>query len=125
MSFDWDAVPVEANPQGGQLPESRLERKGQQLENLAKAALKLARNGDVIVDFCSGAGHLGIILAHFLPRCQVILLENKEESLRRARLRVEKLNLSNVSFYQCNLDYFQVSLSSVFYISDVMCFKIF
>jgi len=108
VSFDWDAVPVEANPQGGQLPESRLERKGQQLENLAKAALKLARNGDIIVDFCSGAGHLGIILAHFLPRCHVILLENKEESLRRARQRVDKLNLSNVSFYQCNLDYFKV-----------------
>ncbi|CAB3385144.1 Hypothetical predicted protein [Cloeon dipterum] len=107
VSFDWEAVPLEANPQGGQLPEVRLERKGQQLENLAKAALKLARQGDVIVDFCSGAGHLGIILAHFLPRCTVILLENKEESLKRARQRVDKLNLSNVSFYQCNLDYFQ------------------
>ncbi|XP_059490465.1 glutathione S-transferase C-terminal domain-containing protein homolog [Neocloeon triangulifer] len=107
VSFDWEAVPQEANPQGGQLLESRLERKGQQLENLAKAALKLAQNGDVIVDFCSGAGHLGIILAHFLPRCTVILLENKEESLKRARLRVNKLNLSNVTFYQCNLDYFK------------------
>ncbi|KAF4521912.1 hypothetical protein B566_EDAN007467 [Ephemera danica] len=107
MEFDWGAVPPDAHPKGGQLPVSRLERKSQQLENLAKAVLKLAQPGDIIVDFCSGAGHLGIILAHFLPRCNIILLENKEESLKRARHRVLKLNLTNVSFYQCNLDYFK------------------
>ena len=106
LEFDWSAVPFEAHPEGGQLPAARMERKSQQLENLAKAVLKVARPGHTIVDFCSGSGHLGIVLAYFLPRCHIILLENKEESLSRARQRVSKLKLTNVTFYQCNLDYF-------------------
>ncbi|KDR19528.1 glutathione S-transferase C-terminal domain-containing protein homolog [Zootermopsis nevadensis] len=106
LEFDWGAMPYEAHPEGGHLPPFRLERKGQQLENLAKAVLKVAKPGHTIVDFCSGSGHLGIILAYMLPRCQLILLENKEESLVRARKRVLKLKLTNVIFCQCNLDYF-------------------
>jgi len=106
LEFDWGAVPYEAHPEGGQLPAFRMERKGQQLENLAKAVLKVAKPGHTIVDFCSGSGHLGIILAYLLPRCRIILLENKEESLARARQRVIKLKLMNVTFCQCNLDYF-------------------
>lgn len=111
VEFDWEAIPYEAHPKAGNLPATRLERKGQQLENLAKAVLKVAVPGDTIVDFCSGSGHLGIILAHFLPRCKVILLENKEESLSRARERVKKLSLPNVAFYQCNLDYYKGSFN--------------
>lgn len=106
LEFDWGAVPYEAHPEGSQLPTFRLERKGQQLENLAKAVLKVAKPGHTIVDFCSGSGHLGIILAYLLPRCQIVLLENKEESLARAHQRVLKLKLTNVTFCQCNLDYF-------------------
>lgn len=106
LEFDWGAVPYEAHPEGGQLPAFRMQRKGQQLENLAKAVLKVAKPGHTIVDFCSGSGHLGIILAYLLPRCQIILLENKEESLSRACQRVVKLKLTNVTFCQCNLDYF-------------------
>ena len=43
----------------------------------------------VVVDFCSGGGHLGILVAHLLPGATVCLVENKEESLRRAVERVE------------------------------------
>ncbi|KAJ4434957.1 glutathione S-transferase C-terminal domain-containing protein homolog [Periplaneta americana] len=100
LAFDWGAVPPEAHP------AVRMERKSQQLENLAKAVLKVAKPGHTIVDFCSGSGHLGIVLAYLLPRCHIVLLENKEESLNRARQRVIKLKLTNVTFCQCNLDYF-------------------
>ncbi|KAK7789975.1 hypothetical protein R5R35_008501 [Gryllus longicercus] len=106
VEFDWRSLPYDAQPEGGHLPASRRERKSQQLENLTKAVLKVAQPGHTIVDFCSGSGHLGIVLAHLLPRCHVVFLENKEESLTRARERVKKLGLSNVSFCQCNLDYF-------------------
>ncbi|XP_063225131.1 glutathione S-transferase C-terminal domain-containing protein homolog [Bacillus rossius redtenbacheri] len=106
QEFDWSSLPPEAHPKGGHLPVQRQERKAQQLENLAKAVLKIAQPGHIIVDFCSGSGHLGIVLAHLLPRCQVVLLENKEESLGRARERVARLGLPNVTFCQCNLDYF-------------------
>lgn len=107
VNLDWRDVPFDATPEGGSLPPARLERKQEQLQNLCKPVLKLARTGDTIVDFCSGSGHLGILIAHLLPRCTVILLENKEESLNRAKERVRRLNLTNVKFCQCNLDYFK------------------
>ncbi|XP_033323660.2 glutathione S-transferase, C-terminal domain containing [Megalopta genalis] len=106
LNLDWSSVPFDATPEGGSLPPARLKRKQEQLENMCKPVVKLAKRGDAIVDFCSGSGHLGILLAYLLPHCTVILLENKEESLNRAKERVRKLNLSNVRFYQCNLDYF-------------------
>ncbi|KAG8230477.1 hypothetical protein J437_LFUL013518 [Ladona fulva] len=106
LEFDWSTVPADAHPLGGNLPESRLQRKVQQLENLAKAVLKIAKPGYVIVDFCSGSGHLGILLSHFLPLCHVVLLDNKDESLKRARDRVNRLSLQNISIFQCNLDYY-------------------
>ncbi|XP_046404122.1 glutathione S-transferase C-terminal domain-containing protein homolog [Ischnura elegans] len=107
MECDWSMVPQDAHPLGGSLPVSRSERKLQQLENLVKAVLKVAKPGQTIVDFCSGSGHLGIVLAYFLPLCHVILLDNKDESLRRARDRVSRLAMDNVAVYQCNLDYFK------------------
>lgn len=37
---------------------------------------------------------------------QVILIENKEESLLRAQSRSAELGLKNIGFIQANLDYF-------------------
>lgn len=105
-AFNWKDIPDGANPTAGHLPDERVTRKSQQLENLALAVLSIAKEGDLIVDFCSGSGHLGILLAHLLPKCTVILLENKEQSLSRARLRVHEMGLKNVLFFQCNLDFF-------------------
>lgn len=107
LDFDWSSIPFDATPVGGSLPAARLNRKHEQLQNMCKPVMKLAKAGDVIVDFCSGGGHLGILAAYLLPYCTVVLLENKEESLNRAKARVKKLELSNVRFYQCNLDYFK------------------
>lgn len=102
----WSEVPEGVYP-GLDLPKKRLLRKCEQLENLVTAVLELAKPGDVIVDFCSGGGHLGIAVAHFLPECKVYLIENKEESLIRAKQRIDKLNMKNVVIYQCNQDYFR------------------
>lgn len=107
INFDWTGIPFDATPEGGALPTTRLKRKFEQLENLCKPVIKLAKPGDIIVDFCSGSGHLGILIAYLLPDCSVILLENKEESLNRAKERTKKLKLTNVKFCQCNLDYFK------------------
>lgn len=104
--FGWDAMPFEVLPDAVNVPEKRLVRKKQQLESMARAVIEISKDGDRIVDFCSGTGHLGIILAYKLPNCQVILLENKEESLMRAKQRVDQLKLKNILFFQCNLDYF-------------------
>ncbi len=107
--LDWTAIPPSVHPLGGELPPKRLIKKCQQLESLARAVMSIAeREGSRnlrIVDFCSGGGHLGILLAHLLPESQVLLVENKEDSLRRAYDRIRGRQ-KNVSLYQCNLAYF-------------------
>ena len=106
--IDWDSLPHLVHPLGGQLPVERLEKKCQQLENLTLAVLSLRPGpGQVIVDFCSGGGHLAILLAYLLPEVTVYLVENKHQSLLRAIKRVQALGLSNCRFYQGNMDYFQ------------------
>lgn len=104
-STDWH-LPFDALPEGGNLPENRLKRKKDQLFSLAREIIAISKDGDRIVDFCSGQGHLAIILAYKLPQCLIYVLDNKDESLQRARLRVKRLNLMNIKFFQCNLDYF-------------------
>lgn len=74
---------------------------------MAAAVIDTVSEGDVVVDFCSGGGHLGILLAYLLPRCHVIMVDNKEESVRHARSRVAQLKLTNVTIIQSNLDYFR------------------
>ncbi|XP_078459177.1 glutathione S-transferase C-terminal domain-containing protein [Lampetra planeri] len=107
ITLPWGDYPAAVNPEEGELSEARALRKRQQLENLVGCVRSLAQPAHIIVDFCSGGGHLGIVLAYLLPQCQVVLVENKEQSLERARSRCRGLGLSNVSLYQCNLDYYQ------------------
>lgn len=102
----WEQLPEAINPTEGKMSDVRTQRKKQQLNNLVAMVTELARPGNTIVDFCSGTGHVGIVLAHTLPDCQVILIENKEESLLRAQNRSVELGLQNIGFIQANLDYF-------------------
>ena len=44
---------------------------------------------------------------HLLPAATLHMVENKEESLARARVRGQEMNLSNVWFYQCNLEFYR------------------
>ncbi len=41
---------------------------------MASAVLHLVGDGDRIVDFCSGGGHLGIVLAYLMPTATVYLV---------------------------------------------------
>ncbi|XP_064191241.1 glutathione S-transferase C-terminal domain-containing protein [Anguilla rostrata] len=105
-TLDWESLPAAVNPTEGKMSDVRALRKRQQLNNLVAMVTRLARSGDTVVDFCSGGGHVGIALAHTLPDCQVVLIENKEQSLVRAESRCAELGLRNVGFVQTNLDYF-------------------
>lgn len=102
---NWQ-LPYDALPEGGNLPENRLQRKKDQLFGLAREIIAIANDGDRIVDFCSGQGHLAIVLAYKLPQCVIYMLDNKEEMILRARQRVKRLKLTNIRFFQCNLDYY-------------------
>lgn len=106
LPLPWDSYPTSVHPTGGGLPNDRVVRKCQQIENLVALVLRYAYPGNTIVDFCSGGGHVGVVLAYLLPECTVIMIENKEESMLRARKRTALLGLNNVTFYQCNMDYF-------------------
>ncbi|NWH88938.1 GSTCD protein, partial [Aegithalos caudatus] len=105
-TLDWTSLPSAVSPGEGKMSRDRALRKQQQLNNLVAAVTKLAKPGDLIVDFCSGGGHVGIVLAYMMPSCQVVLIENKELSLIRAKDRSDELGLNNIWFIQANLDYF-------------------
>ena len=114
--LDWASLPAVVRPEAGQLPPGRLARKEGQLASLALPLVALARDGDILVDFCSGGGHLGLVVAHLVPGCTVHMVENKEESLARARARGMAMGRDNTWFFQSNLDYytgrFQVEYTS-------------
>ncbi|XP_040822910.1 glutathione S-transferase C-terminal domain-containing protein [Ochotona curzoniae] len=105
-TLDWNILPAAVSPKEGKMSSDRALRKQQQLNNLVYVVISQAKPGDRIVDFCSGGGHVGIVLAHMLPLCQVILIENKELSLIRAKKRSDDLGLSNIWFIQANMEYF-------------------
>uniref|UniRef100_UPI00358E1AA2 glutathione S-transferase C-terminal domain-containing protein n=1 Tax=Myxine glutinosa TaxID=7769 RepID=UPI00358E1AA2 len=102
----WDTYPIAVDPSEGELSAGRATRKRQQLASVAACVQAIAKPGHVIVDFCSGGGHLGILLAYMLPKCRVLMVENKEASLERAVGRCRQLGLTNVEMFQANLDYF-------------------
>ncbi|XP_010639864.1 glutathione S-transferase C-terminal domain-containing protein isoform X2 [Fukomys damarensis] len=146
-TLDWNGLPAAVSPKEGRMSSDRALRKQQQLNNLVYVVINQAKPGDRIVDFCSGGGHVGLVLAHVLPSCQgsagkwkgqmelevrvreafihplfllkaanfsptsaspllVILIENKELSLIRAKKRSDELGLSNIWFIQANMEYF-------------------
>ncbi|XP_069315193.1 glutathione S-transferase C-terminal domain-containing protein [Eulemur rufifrons] len=105
-TLDWNGLPAAVSPKEGKMSIDRALRKQQQLNNLVYVVTNQAKPGDRIVDFCSGGGHVGIVLAHMLPSCQVTLIENKELSLIRAKKRSDELGLNNIWFIQANMEYF-------------------
>ncbi|CAG11486.1 unnamed protein product, partial [Tetraodon nigroviridis] len=146
-TLPWDSLPEAINPteaplcrglrpptdrktvltHAGKMSDVRAVRKRQQLNNMVVMVTELARPGYTVVDFCSGTGHVGIVLAHTLPDCQVILIENKEESLLRAQSRSSELGLKNIAFIQANLDYFtgpfhigNVHYTGVLFVQQIM-----
>ena len=50
----WNDFNVYLCPPPGDLPQKRLERKCQQLESIVSAVLKVAKDNQVIVEFCAG-----------------------------------------------------------------------
>ncbi|KAG8454128.1 hypothetical protein GDO86_000679 [Hymenochirus boettgeri] len=81
-TIDWKSLPAAASPAEGKMSSDRALRKQQQLNNLLSIVTNIAKPGDTIVDFCSGGGHVGIVLAHVLPLCQVVLMKTKKNHLR-------------------------------------------
>ncbi len=107
ICLNWSEIDEQASPAAGGLPWKRIERKCQQLENFLftfKSQIYTEKQSSkTIVDFCSGGGHLGILIAYMFPKCTVKLVENKEESLRMATKRIAQLKLTNCLLYKVNI----------------------
>jgi hypothetical protein len=119
----WSELPAALNPLAGKVPPARAERKRVQIEALLRWAWHMlpppppppaagvevvtaaaaaaatpgaAGGGDIVVDFCAGGGHLGLVLAALRPELLVVLLDGKQASLDEADKRAARLGLTNV-----------------------------
>ena len=98
INFSGMAKPIE-----GGLGTDRAERKEQQLKNLIHALAMVVREKSIIVDFCAGGGHFGLAAAQHFPSAHIVIVDCKQESLRRAKERIKKGNIKNVTILQANL----------------------
>jgi len=113
FSLDWDGLTPGSRPgEGGRLPSSRSPRKRWQIRSMVALVNHLLPAPDslqtapVIVDFCGGSGHVGIVLAEVFPRSHVIICDIHQRSLDIARERVEQNNIKNVELWCGNITKF-------------------
>lgn len=78
LQLPWEQYPSWVLPCGlGGVPDKRATRKLQQLENIVAgvkeqlSARSANSEASVVVDFCAGGGHVGILLAYLFPCCKV------------------------------------------------------
>lgn len=99
--WPFDVLPPLACPRsGGGLTGRRARRKEGQIESMIRCVLAMLPEEALgaqaetdpepiarLVDFAGGTGHLALPLALLLPRCEVVLVDLKERSLRVAKER--------------------------------------
>lgn len=95
----WAKLHAQLDPKAGDLSITRAERKRQQIDNLRAMVATVVKDGDVIVEFGAGGGHVGLVLAAVFPTCSVILLDRKRHSLARAQRRAAEMGLENVTTF--------------------------
>lgn len=110
-AIDWRALPAELNPLAGKVPPARAQRKRRQIESLLHwgcrllpppATIPVATESGlrpVVVDFCAGGGHLGLVLAALRPDITVVLLDVKQPALDGAQKRATALGLKNIQTF--------------------------
>jgi len=107
LKLDWEHVPDGVDPTSGFLKEGRAERKRWQVENFIQLAQSLLKDGEVVVDFCSGSGHLSIPMAYRFPDCHFILVERNPVPLEIGEKRIKDSGLRNVELCNTYIQDFQ------------------
>ena len=97
------------DPAAGELDPERAARKRDQILSAAAYAVRLLRPNDCCVEFGSGQGHLGLLIACARPDVTVTLVEVKQYSCDGARTRMESLRLRNCSVFCGTVDEFAAS----------------
>eukprot|EP00947_MAST-08B_sp_MAST-8B-sp1_P006550 g6550.t1 len=103
---DWKDLPKSLWPDFS-VPARRAERKRRQLENMILGAAMLLPPGGVCIEFCSGAGHVGLPLAWLRKDCTVLLVDRNEHALAIAKKRIAAVPggaMPNVDVRCCDVD---------------------
>lgn len=121
--MEWRSLPGDLDPVRF-MERGRALRKRQQVENmvgLVEEVLRRSRGGLAgkrVVDFCSGSGHTGLVLAYRLQEhgVRVALVEKNAFAAERARERVGELGLANVevkekSILECGDEEFDAAVA--------------
>jgi SAM-dependent methyltransferase len=101
--FTWESFPFGVDIRT-HIPETRIERKREQLNNIMAFIVPFLRPGVKVVDFCCGGGHQSIPLAWLFPQCHFVLVDMKKTSLDVARYRIASLNLNNITIFHGKID---------------------
>lgn len=107
LRLDWEHMPKGIDPIWGFLSEDRAKRKRRQVENFIQLALSLLEGGEVVVDFCSGSGHLSLPMAYMFPKCHFILVERNPIPLEIGKRRIKDSGLKNVELFNGYIQNFQ------------------
>lgn len=74
-------MPAALDVTGGRLPTERAVRKRWQIESMASHVSSILKDGDIVVEFCCGSGHLSLPLAYMHPECTFLLIDNNRVAL--------------------------------------------
>eukprot|EP00388_Colpodella_angusta_P011703 GDKJ01029855.1.p1 GENE.GDKJ01029855.1~~GDKJ01029855.1.p1 ORF type:complete len:467 (-),score=79.96 GDKJ01029855.1:25-1398(-) len=104
--IDWNKIHPALSPDFC-LPASRATRKKLQLEAMIlgfKMIYDRSPNKNLeVVDFCCGAGHVGLLLAAIFPSIHVQLVEWNKTACKRAYIRRMLAGLTNVSIFPISI----------------------
>lgn len=104
--IDWESLPDSLRPCSGQLDQERASNKQLQITSMLQHALplvdqiclaKTTQSTVHVVEFGSGSGHVGLVLAHLRPDIHVTLVERKQYACNVAQRRARDAHLQNVS----------------------------
>ena len=111
--LDWSLVPTALNPTAAGVKAENADRKRAQLESFVRHLQQCRpQDGEILVDFGSGSGHLGLLVAFLYPRCRVVLVEPNAYRCDTSKTRAAELGLSNCVAFQGTLDEFALGESN-------------
>jgi len=109
---EWNSIHEKMHPSSGELSGKRLSNKLGQLQSMFTHLCDMIETSKkkqvTLVDFCAGGGHQSLPLAAIFPqKLNVVILENKQQSLERGAVRAGLAGLKNVICLQSNLENFK------------------
>ena len=105
---EWKSIHDKMHPSSGELTGKRLSNKLGQLQSMFTHLCDMIEKSNkekvTLVDFCAGGGHQSLPLAAIFPeKLEVVVLENKQQSLERGAVRAGLAGLKNVICLQHGL----------------------